>query len=479
MVSTPDRYVPLMSIEALDCHAAPDRRLNGDWMYELGRHFRAMRERYPTDQLCIVFDIDGTIIDTRYLVRTILLESDRHWGTNDFRFLTVDDVDVYEGNIEPLLEQWVSDPDHRRRVRAYFRSELWHPRTTLNANQPYPGVMELIRWFQLQRDTVVALVTGRPEALRASTLGAFDSLTVDYRVRVASENLLMHQRPQDQAVALGKVEALHQLVRRGYRLTAVIDNEPVNLDAMAGADESGDVIFLHADTIFQSTKRPLIRAYAGRDYDLGCLVTESDLGEHTMLVHASVDTASRLEAAVAGPVDWIELPILIDPYGCIEMPGDLDAMGTLSSIRRAGKAVRLDLRAAGVAEQASLLLRASSFTDDRVWFSGNIDVLGRTEFQCLREAWPSAIISTALDDLSALVFAVPETTRDTLGLLHRWGVNRVSIDWGLPQARRLLARLESWGYDVDVRVVGERASAMAAAVLLPTSVTSAAFRTVV
>ena len=39
-----------------------------NWMSALAHHYEKTRERYPGEKLLIMFDIDGTIIDTRYMI---------------------------------------------------------------------------------------------------------------------------------------------------------------------------------------------------------------------------------------------------------------------------------------------------------------------------------------------------------------------------------------------------------------------------
>ena len=41
--------------------------------------------------------------------------------------------------------------------------------------RPYPGTLEMIRWFQLQESTFVGLNTSRPEPLRADTLHSLNA----------------------------------------------------------------------------------------------------------------------------------------------------------------------------------------------------------------------------------------------------------------------------------------------------------------
>ena len=39
-----------------------------NWMSALAHHYEKTTERYPGEKLLIMFDIDGTIIDTRYMI---------------------------------------------------------------------------------------------------------------------------------------------------------------------------------------------------------------------------------------------------------------------------------------------------------------------------------------------------------------------------------------------------------------------------
>ena len=65
------------------------------WMHRLVEHYRAMRTRFPDESLVVVFDIDGTIIDTRHLILHTLQLFDRARGTTYFRELAIEDIDVH------------------------------------------------------------------------------------------------------------------------------------------------------------------------------------------------------------------------------------------------------------------------------------------------------------------------------------------------------------------------------------------------
>ena len=85
----------------------------------------------------------------------------------------------------------------------------------------------------------------------------------------------MNRSGEEDKVASAKVEALEQLRDAGVRVVAVVDNEPEMLQAMSKADVTGEILFLHADTIFASRRgRP--RGSFGLDVGLAGLVDEQE-----------------------------------------------------------------------------------------------------------------------------------------------------------------------------------------------------------
>ena len=73
------------------------------WMANLATHYQKTRHEFPHDQLIIIFDIDGTILDMRHMIQSRLLDFDVEHQTNFFHNLTLMDINVHENNIEPLL----------------------------------------------------------------------------------------------------------------------------------------------------------------------------------------------------------------------------------------------------------------------------------------------------------------------------------------------------------------------------------------
>ena len=457
-----------------------------NWMHLLVEHYRSMRSRYPDDTLAVVFDIDGTIVDTRHLIMHTLIAYDRAHGTSLFRSLHVDDVDVHEAEVEALLDRLAIEPDVRSRVVDFYFRNLWTHDALLAAHHPYRGVMEVIRWFQLQRRTVVALNTGRPEQMRAATLTAMNELGREYRVSFADNLLLMNPGGWGQAVVDSKNAAIDELRARGLRIAAIIDNEPENLEAMALADPSDDVLYLHASTIFLSARRNVPRSVSGERYDLRPFVSEEELQGHVQLVWGDITEPGQLQAFLDASIGWLSVPVRLDRYGRPEIGRQRDGLHAQSSLdvhdvlalaAGADRGIRLDMQMGGVLVDRVLGLLRTAEAPRSIWISGEFHELGERGIRMLRAAAPDATVSCTVDFIAPLMFGALEHAVELLDVLRDWGVDRLGITWGQPKVREFIGELERWGREVDVAGIDDAESMLQAALLLPRSVTatSAAF----
>ena len=103
----------------------------------------------------------------------VLFAYDRGHGTDHFRGLVADDITHHEDDIERVLDSLaVPIPDG---ATAFYREHLWDRAAILAASRPYEGVFGVIRWFQLQPLTQVALNTGRAHHLREDTLESLNT----------------------------------------------------------------------------------------------------------------------------------------------------------------------------------------------------------------------------------------------------------------------------------------------------------------
>ncbi len=226
-----------------------------NWMKLLGSHYRRERTRRPRDKLLIVFDIDGTILDMRYMIRYVLKEIDRNHGTDHFAHLGISEIEVHEGDVDIYLDRLAITGPEKERILSSYRAALWSSTAVADAHEPFQGVFDVIRWFQFQENTFVGLNTGRPEALRFNTISSLNRLGERYSVHFSHD--LLYMLPDDRPGSLpeAKVEGLRHFRSIGYRPIAMIDNEPENLEAIARHEAGRNMLLLHADTIFRS--RPM------------------------------------------------------------------------------------------------------------------------------------------------------------------------------------------------------------------------------
>ncbi|MHC4766039.1 MAG: HAD family hydrolase [Planctomycetota bacterium] len=454
-------------------------------MRALADQYRRARQRYPDDELVIVFDIDGTIIDMRHVVRHVLLDYDRRHGTRFFYGLRLEDITDHESRVEPLLRRLEIPEASVEVIHEWYLQHRWTPEAILASHEPFQGVLDIIRWFQLQPHTHVGLNTGRPEALRRETLISLNELGREYRVRFEADLLHMTPPSWEGSVARAKVAGLDRFRESGLRPFAVVDNEPVNIAAMSEADPDHDILFLHAETLFESRREPTPRTVSGSSYDITSLVSEHGLPHHVQLAWHGVNDMASLCRFLASPVRWGECDVRRDPHDRLVVRNEsfaktpwsrdedlLTLAECLAQFKHAGKGIKLDLKDSGVVGRLLDQLDDVGFPSDQLWFNGYIDELGEAGFRRLARARPGAVIQCPVGFLAPLVNAVPDEGRRILEMLTGWGINRFSISWRVDSRRRLFERLEEWGYEVNFYNVPDLEGFLQAALLVPRSLTA-------
>ncbi len=454
-----------------------------NWMRTLADHYAAARRRFPADDLMVVFDIDGTILDMRHMVRHVLLGYDRAHGSEHFYGLCIEDVDVHENQLEPLLLRLGLADEVRRDVLRWYLEQRWTSAAILASHRPFQGVMDIIRWFQLQPRTFVGLNTGRPDAIRRETLDSLNALGREYRVRFADELLHMNPGTWEQGVQHNKVRALRRFREQGFRVIAAVDNEPSNLAAMAQADAAGEILFLHAETLFESGRREIPRTVGGSSYDITGLVREQDVPKHVQLVWQSVNDRASLGALLGSTIHWGQCNLRRDPLGRLVLRRDpfrqrpwrrrgedLLLQDCLREYTRAEKSLEIDLEDAELLDE--VLAAMSGFPPERLCFSGRIEDLGEHGFRRISSSLPGAILQCPIDFLCPMLLGAPDNAREILEMLGRWGVKRLSLSWSQPSVRRAFEQLSAWGCEVNLRDVPDLEGFLQAALLLPRSLTA-------
>ena len=459
------------------------------WMKTLADGYARACRQFPGEPLMLLSDIDGTIIDMRYHVLSVLQSYDEAHGTGYFTRLQPTDVTVHENKVEELLDRNGVPASERDALREWYEERRWQEDTILETHRPFPGVFPMIRWFQLQPDTSVGLLTGRPETLRDVTLQSLNRLGGPDHVQFSDEVLVMNPgTSEEEDVAGSKIAGLRHFQAQGYHVFAVIDNEPFVLKALAKETKGTGMLLLHANTIFQSRGVSVPRGTVrGKDYGLVELVPgEEALPERVQLVWHGVNDEANLRQFIASEVFWAEVDIIRNPAGKVILRHDSFEMTPASPdedwltlehgvavIEQHGKGIKLDLRGGtDVLDEVLATVAHAGFRDDRLWFNANVEAIGEEGSRRIRGAHPDAIVQCPIGWLSPLVAAAPEEARRTLKMLTSWGMSRFSIDWKRPDPRGLMDALMNWGYEVNFYNVPDLEAFLEAVVLLPTSVTS-------
>ena len=368
------------------------------WMARLARHYDKVRAQYPDDKLLILFDIDGTILDMRCLVLNLLTKYDEEHDTDLFRELKLSDIDVHEEQVGSLLESLNIPRRLRQKVQDWYLVNRRSSSAILNANTPFRGVMEVIRWFQIQPRTAVGLNSGRPASVRKDTLQSLNEIGEEYRVTFSDDLLFMNPGSWQQKIESSKVAGLKHFQQAGYRVFAAIDNEPASLTALADADIDEEVLLLHADTIFETPQSRLpAGAVGGAEYEITELITEKALPQKVQLVWHGLNDDANVRQFLASNVEWAEFDVRVDPAGKLVVRHDsfgetsigeenefLAFDDVLQRFDAFHKSIKVDIKEGGAfIDRIITLVKKTNLAAERLWFNGHIEVLGEEGFRKL------------------------------------------------------------------------------------------------
>jgi hypothetical protein len=453
--------------------------MTNTWMTRLAAHYNKMRSKYPEDKLLILFDIDGTILDMRYLVQHVLNQYDDVHGTRFFRHLRLDEITVHENQIEFLLRYLNIDPAEHDKIKTWFEREAWSPPAILHAHCPFAGVLEVIRWFQLQPLTEVGLNTGRLETVRADTLRSLNQLGVEYKVRFVDPLLYMNPNTWDEPVTKAKVSGIRYFQEMGYRIVAFIDNEPANLQAVAQADPHREILLLHADTIFQSRHEHLPpHAVGGSQYHLSELVSEQLLPRHIHFVWHNLNNNTNLVQFLASDVYWGEFTIqtasVPDSKSDHEAALNLNWSGLellLLRLSHRNKGIKFNFQKNSCLTHRVMELVAE-YNLSGVWFNVDVASMPERDFRQLAALSPGAVIQVSVDFLAPMISQNDPEALEILKMYHSWGINRFGLNWYTPNVRRVAGQLETWGFEQDIYNVRDLETFLQAILVMPSSITS-------
>jgi hypothetical protein len=455
-------------------------------MVALRRHYARCRAAHPKDRLLLLFEIDGPIVDPRHAVRRRLLDYDQIHGTDHFRAVGVNEIDQDGEDLRRLFIRRELAAPVQRDVLGWYGNEAPGPRSRPGVEGAHPGVLEVIRWFQLQKGTFVGLNTNRPESMRADTLCSLN--TLGRELGLAFDPVLLHMRQpaHDQDAVAAKLEGLRAFRRAGYRPIAVVDHDPAVICSMVESNDADDFLFLQTRPTTASPRLTGARTAAGRHFDLAALAEEADLPTEVQLVWHGINDELNLGEFLSSSIGWGECDVRRDPRQRLVLRHDsfgrtpwrrdeslLPLATALEAFAGHGRGLKLDLKdGPDVLDELLDLVEDCRFDDDHLWFNASIEAVDAKGFQRLRSAHPAATIQCPIDFLGPLVAAAPGQARAVLRMLTGWGINRFSVAWGQESTSLLRRQLVEWGHQVNLYAVPDHASFLQAVLLLPRSLTA-------
>ncbi|MCB9148363.1 MAG: HAD family hydrolase [Caldilineaceae bacterium] len=456
------------------------------WLKKLVDQYDRMRLENAHDQKILLLDIDGTILDIRYAVYHLLRQYDRQHETDFFQNLNPAHIQSPLNSLPVLLKNRRIKRKDQRAVEEWVLEHLYTEVTIHQYCQLQEGIFDLIRWFQMQPNTRVALVTGRPETQRVATLLMLNTLGETYRVSFRTEWLFMRPTAWASSVAMYKVEAVQQLQGRGFQIMAMIDSEPENLAAIDAADEIKPFLLMHTDTLRFSDPLLLPRhASIGHEFNVHALITMRDLPRQVQLVWSGIRGRDDLLAYLMSDIEWVELNIYANPVNdhlLLNIPAaryagaqpstqDLNLDDTLNMLKMLDKSVKFKLNIEGRAIMRLLeAIARYQFPQHKICFDLLLDSVGPKGVQQITSAYPDAVLQTHIGPHLSIQ-RNPVELKSQLKMAESWGVSRFALSYCQQGFRQTFIELSNNGFDLCIDGINNRKKFIDAILLEPSSIT--------
>jgi hypothetical protein len=297
----------------------------------------------------------------------------------------------------------------------------------------------------------------------------------------------MNDRDWDNAER-SKIEGIRYFKDRGYRVVAMIDNEPENLEAIDESEKAEDILLLHADKLLNSRSDNLPDdSVRGEDFRVSELIQGQTRPEHVTFVQDGLTDRTYLNNFLNSSVHWGNMTVREQPEGGdlilrqesfkqnpYSSEEELLSLGTgLDVLESSPKGLLLDLHVSPE-NLENLIERLSrrNLKDNNLGFRIELGPLRPNDIGKLRTSFPESRLQFPVNFLSDIILG--EETK--AGMLLRWirdelNVDEFSVDWQVFRKRDLLKQLQSWNLPVNLRNVPNLEQFLKAALLLPDSIT--------
>lgn len=459
-----------------------------NWIKKLSDHYKNVRTQYPERKLLILFDIDGTVLNMRYMLQSLLRAYDKEHGTDYFHYLTLKKLKQCNYQIDLLIEDLPVAFDLKADILVWCLRHFHNHRLLLKSHKPYRGIFEIIRWFQLQPNTYTGFNTSKPQSVRYEILNLLNQMAKEYRLDFKDEFLFMGN-DNDKSAGENKVDGVHYFKNAGFDVFAVVDHQISALKVMERAFTADPIIFINTKEILKKRHKyqQLLSIKNSRSRIYSDKKSQEDVLTHTEFVWKGIDNDIAFERFREASIFWVEVGVYQDSttYDLIVrqhnrenvMPGYKRKLiffsEVLQHIRQDFKGVKIDILGGGdIFNRIAEVIKGANLDDSQVWFHRSIEVLNKRDCQILRAQYPQARIQTNVDLLGPVINANEKKAERIIATLNTWGVDCFSVSVKNPDMSLILRFLCDLRRDVHVYDVYGLHSFLNACMSHPNSISS-------
>lgn len=416
------------------------RRKGGPWLRALADHVARQGEQFPEAALLVLVDIDGTLLDLRHGVQAILADFDRRHPGQALSELPIERLPNDERSLRALFEAHEVDHCERERLLVAFERLCWSPEAVSATQQPFLGVLEMLRWLRMQPGVFVALNSSRPESRREETVQALLTLSRRFGLRFSEDLLFLRGEPTRPAEPYrSKVQGVQHYRRLGYKVVAVLDDDSEALAAIGREASAPELLLVQAG-------------------DLAAALPDSVAGGNSASTTPAeicwrgpmAGPAFERFLGTCAPSAWV--PVRRGSAGEVAVLSDEGSPvfeDLLGSFAQCGKGLWIEFKEGGsVLSRVVHTLQRSQFPEEHAVFVASPEKLGEIGYARLAEACPDAVRAATGHFLSTLSEVAPDLARESLERLRSWGVQRIVVAFDDPHREALVALVREAGLEL-------------------------------
>lgn len=399
------------------------------WPARLAAHVERRRRLAPEAELAVLIDVDGSLLDLRPGLVALLNAWDAARGTESFRGLEPAEFDAGEAGLRRLFER--RGLDHAARAELLVECErfAWSPQAVLGAHQPCLGMLEVLRWMQMQPGVFVVLNSSRPDAQREETLQALRTLCRHYGMGLAEDRVHLNPAGDGSGGVRSKLAGIEHFKARGLVPIAVVDDDARALEQIGRHLVGDDVLCLVAKPFGRPSGALTARA-PGTDDPSSVPVSAASIAAVSILWDG-LATMDDLELFGAANVPWAQVTIVRDSCGQL---GTRPAAGPalefeelVGAFAQLGRGLRLSFEEPTAASRALGSVGLLRFPWEHVSVHLRSDQLTSAWFERLEPY--SEHIAIAVDGafLAPLSSVAPDLAASALLRLRDLGVARLVV----------------------------------------------------